>query len=432
MREARRRLRRLPPRQGHGPRRRARPRSSTRCLTNDLGRIGPGQAQYTLCCDDVRRRGRRPHRLPARRRRGVPGPERGQHRRGRRAGCAAAAPAGVEVDRPARELRRARGAGPALRRGARPRSGCRPRTRLHVVRRRRAGRACRSTVCRTGYTGEHGYELRAAVGRHRRRCGTRCSRPAPTSAARPCGLGARDTLRTEMGYPLHGQDLSLDITPVQARSGWAVGWDKPAFWGREALLAERAAGAAPAAVGPASRWTAASRARTCAVLGAGRRRRRRGDQRDVLADAAAGASGWPCWTARWPRATRWRRRARARPSVCAWSSRRSCTRRPALTGGRQSAGFSCTAQLLPSGSSKKTNEFHGTAGPVRPPARRRRGAPGSRRRRGRPAARGPPRRRRRRAAGPSASPAASPSARCPPSPSSPSPAGSAGRPAWCR
>ena len=42
--------------------------------------------------------------------------------------------------------------------------------------------------------------------------------------ARPCGLGARDTLRTEMGYPLHGQDLSLQISPVQARSGWAVGW----------------------------------------------------------------------------------------------------------------------------------------------------------------------------------------------------------------
>ena len=56
---------------------------------------------------------------------------------------------------------------------------------------------------------------------------------------RPCGLGARDTLRTEMGYPLHGQDLSLEITPVQARSGWAVGWTKPAFWGRDALLAEK-------------------------------------------------------------------------------------------------------------------------------------------------------------------------------------------------
>src|SRR3712207_7143832 len=35
----------------------------------------------------------------------------------------------------------------------------------------------------------------------------------------PCGLGARDTLRTEMGYPLHGQDISLGVTPVQARLG---------------------------------------------------------------------------------------------------------------------------------------------------------------------------------------------------------------------
>jgi aminomethyltransferase len=46
-----------------------------------------------------------------------------------------------------------------------------------------------------------------------------------------------------MGYPLHGQDLSLDITPVQARCGWAVGWKKEAFWGRDVLLAEREAGA---------------------------------------------------------------------------------------------------------------------------------------------------------------------------------------------
>jgi aminomethyltransferase len=58
----------------------------------------------------------------------------------------------------------------------------------------------------------------------------------------PCGLGARDTLRTEMGYPLHGQDLSLDISPVQARVGWAVGWKKDAFWGKEALVAEKAEG----------------------------------------------------------------------------------------------------------------------------------------------------------------------------------------------
>jgi aminomethyltransferase len=57
-----------------------------------------------------------------------------------------------------------------------------------------------------------------------------------------CGLGARDTLRTEMGYPLHGQDISLDVTPNEARLGWAVGWQKEAFWGRDVLVAEREAG----------------------------------------------------------------------------------------------------------------------------------------------------------------------------------------------
>jgi aminomethyltransferase len=92
-------------------------------------------------------------------------------------------------------------------------------------------------VCRTGYTGELGYELLvppetvgqvwdAVVG----------------AGAQPAGLGARDTLRTEMGYPLHGHELSRDISPVQARCGWAVGWSKDAFWGRDALLAEKQAG----------------------------------------------------------------------------------------------------------------------------------------------------------------------------------------------
>ena len=58
----------------------------------------------------------------------------------------------------------------------------------------------------------------------------------------PAGLGARDTLRTEMGYPLHGHELSLDISPVQARAGWAVGWKKPEFWGKSALEQEKSAG----------------------------------------------------------------------------------------------------------------------------------------------------------------------------------------------
>ena len=78
--------------------------------------------------------------------------------------------------------------------------------------------------------------------RWRRRCGTRCSRRGRRTGCCPCGLGARDTLRTEMGYPLHGQDISLEVTPVQARLGWAVGWKKPAFWGKEPLLAEKEAG----------------------------------------------------------------------------------------------------------------------------------------------------------------------------------------------
>jgi aminomethyltransferase len=97
-------------------------------------------------------------------------------------------------------------------------------------------------ICRTGYTGEHGYELIPSWD------DTVIVWDALSEVIRelggmPAGLGARDTLRTEMGYPLHGQDLSLSITPVQARSGWAVGWSKPAFWGREALTAERTAGA---------------------------------------------------------------------------------------------------------------------------------------------------------------------------------------------
>ena len=93
-----------------------------------------------------------------------------------------------------------------------------------------------AVVCRTGYTGQHGYEVIIGVE----------ALPAlwarVAELATPCGLGARDTLRTEMGYPLHGQDLSTSITPVEAGLSWAVGWDKAEFVGREALVAQRAAG----------------------------------------------------------------------------------------------------------------------------------------------------------------------------------------------
>lgn len=96
-------------------------------------------------------------------------------------------------------------------------------------------------VCRTGYTGEHGYELVAPVGVLVDLWDALLS-GAISVGGLPAGLGARDTLRTEMGYPLHGQDISPEITPVEAMIGWAVGWDKPEFAGREALLAQRAAG----------------------------------------------------------------------------------------------------------------------------------------------------------------------------------------------
>nr|NLI51363.1 glycine cleavage system aminomethyltransferase GcvT [Propionibacterium sp.] len=101
----------------------------------------------------------------------------------------------------------------------------------------------RVRVCRTGYTGEKGYELVVAAAE------AGAVWDAVLAAGErfgvlPCGLGARDTLRTEMGYPLHGHELSLTINPVEAGVGWAVGWDKERFWGADALRAVRAAGPA--------------------------------------------------------------------------------------------------------------------------------------------------------------------------------------------
>lgn len=103
-------------------------------------------------------------------------------------------------------------------------------------------------VCRTGYTGERGYELiirnDAAAG-----LWDALLAAGEQHGILPCGLGARDTLRTEMGYPLHGQDISVDVTPNEARLGWAVGWKKDRFWGKEPLAAEKEAGARRKLVG---------------------------------------------------------------------------------------------------------------------------------------------------------------------------------------
>ncbi|MFA9429287.1 glycine cleavage system aminomethyltransferase GcvT [Egicoccus sp. AB-alg2] len=94
-------------------------------------------------------------------------------------------------------------------------------------------------VCRTGYTGEVGAELLVPAARAEGLWDALL-----TAGATPCGLGARDTLRLEMGYPLHGNDLSVDVLPGEARLGWAVKLDRDDFVGRDALVAAKAAGPA--------------------------------------------------------------------------------------------------------------------------------------------------------------------------------------------
>jgi aminomethyltransferase len=97
-------------------------------------------------------------------------------------------------------------------------------------------------LCRTGYTGEHGFELlpvRADI----ESVWDICAATVLSEAGAICGLGARDTLRTEMGYALHGHELSLEISPVQASASWAIGWKKGPFHGSEVLNAEKEVGA---------------------------------------------------------------------------------------------------------------------------------------------------------------------------------------------
>ena len=96
-------------------------------------------------------------------------------------------------------------------------------------------------ICRTGYSGELGYELLPKWDSATELWEILVEKIAKYDG-RVCGLGARDTLRTEMGYPLHGHELSLEITPVQASSSWAVVFSKNEFRGKSALEIEKASG----------------------------------------------------------------------------------------------------------------------------------------------------------------------------------------------
>ncbi len=195
-------------------------------LSNDLGRIGPGRAQYTHLldeadasvlddiivwwiddeCFDV---------MP---------------NASNTAGVLAALGTGRDTtaDRAVLAVQ-----GPAARAGlasvCRDAAGVR---RFAVARFRWRGADC--VAAGTGYTGEDGVE---------------CAVPAEQAPAfwqalldagvEPAGLGARDTLRLEAGFPLHGHELGPGITPLQAGLGWVVGWDKSEFRGRAPLVAER-------------------------------------------------------------------------------------------------------------------------------------------------------------------------------------------------
>jgi aminomethyltransferase len=99
----------------------------------------------------------------------------------------------------------------------------------------------RLILSRSGYTGEVGFELFPPESVVHEVWAAVIEAGQPFRI-QPVGLGARDTLRLEMGYPLHGQDISEERTPLEAAASWAVSFDKGEFRGRDALLAQKEQG----------------------------------------------------------------------------------------------------------------------------------------------------------------------------------------------
>ncbi len=217
------------------------------CITNDLERIPAGRAQYTLCCND---RGGLVDDLNVSRLADdelLWVPNAANVRQVARL-LAAAAPSDVRVRDDSGAYAIIAVQGPASAQLLRDVRLSVPEVHLGFDNARSPITGGDIMVCRTGYTGERGYELIV---------GATAAAPLWDAVLRagerldglPCGLAARDTLRTEMGYSLHGHELTPEITPVEAGLSWAVGWDKPAFWGRAALLEQRRVGASRHSVG---------------------------------------------------------------------------------------------------------------------------------------------------------------------------------------
>jgi aminomethyltransferase len=94
----------------------------------------------------------------------------------------------------------------------------------------------RYVVCNTGYTGEAGFELFVSAEE-----GISRFKQFIDAGAKPCGLGARDSLRLEVCFPLNGSDLSAERTPLEAGLGYFCSLDKP-FVGRDVLVKQKEVG----------------------------------------------------------------------------------------------------------------------------------------------------------------------------------------------
>ncbi len=105
-----------------------------------------------------------------------------------------------------------------------------------------------AVISRTGYTGEDGFELYVASA-DAAALWRRLLEDGAGAGLKPAGLGARDSLRLEVGFPLNGNDLDTEHTPLEARLGWLVKFNKGDFVGRDALMRQKEEGVSTRLVG---------------------------------------------------------------------------------------------------------------------------------------------------------------------------------------